>query len=146
MAFIKKIFVLLPLLMAGCATPGAVNAPTGKHPLKWIQKVTDSSTPLGTRQISTNGREFYSNYFVPKGKKLMDAAKMARRYYAKISILGDRRPYKIEVVVVKEKRVASGYEMVRHDQRIAKALLKRIQKRLDESRGKRNVIDDFRAF
>lgn len=103
--------------------------------------------PRGTRQVSPNGREFYSHYFLPKGSDLINGTNKSRRFFAHVSIFNDRRPYKIIVKVVLEKRSEPGvYQFVKNDKRIAKALFKRIKRRLAKGRDNQNVIDDFRVF
>lgn len=71
--------------------------------------------------------------------------------YAKVVVLGDRRPYDLEVFVVRERRVATGqgpgsYETVGNDQRLAKVVMARITESLAKRREDRNFIDDFRVF
>lgn len=72
------------------------------------------------------------------------------RWFAHVFILGDRRPYNIEVLVKREKRIANRgvltYRPEGLDLRIASNLKKRIQEELTKSREGINLIDDFRAF
>ncbi|MCB0422871.1 MAG: hypothetical protein KDD61_17860 [Bdellovibrionales bacterium] len=135
------------IFLSGCSTPGTYSMQSGNLALAFIQKTVDSSMPRGTRQVSANGREFYSNYFLPKGSDLINATSKSRRFYAHVQVFGDRRPYKIIVGVVLEARTEPGvYQYVKNDQRIAKALFKRIKHRLAKGREDQNVIDDFRVF
>jgi hypothetical protein len=56
----------------------------------------------------------------------------------------------IEVSVIEEERVLKGddftYEMVGHDERLAKELEASLRTRLTKRREDLNIIDDFRAF
>jgi hypothetical protein len=75
----------------------------------------------------------------------MDMAK--ERFYSHITILGDRRPYDIQVEVLIEARDQDGsFEMVDRDDEKAAVLADKIRKALNQSRDSRNVIDDFRSF
>ena len=71
------------------------------------------------------------------------------RSYAQVYILGDRRPYVIEVYVNKQRRVSaqsSEYVDEGSDQEIAKVVYQRIQFQLSKRREDLNIIDDFRIF
>jgi hypothetical protein len=65
-------------------------------------------------------------------------------------ILGDRRPYNIEISVIKEEREVEGedfsYYETGHDERLAKQLETALHTRLTKRREELNIIDDFRAF
>ena len=58
-----------------------------------IIKAFDRSTPGGgIRAKSQNGREIISKYHNPKGDPYAAATTSKERAYAKLTILGDRRP------------------------------------------------------
>jgi hypothetical protein len=123
-----------------------------EQPLQFLQRLAVGTLPLGLQSSSSNGREFTSKYFAPgPGRGVYRAASEApTRYYAHISVLGDSRPYAIEVYVTREERVLKGndftYEVVGHDQRLAKELVDHLQMQLTKRREDLNIIDDFRAF
>lgn len=54
------------------------------------------------RALSPNGRELFSNYHNNKFEILEDSTNVEQRYYTKVTILGPRRPYEIQVQVVQE--------------------------------------------
>ncbi len=54
------------------------------------------------RALSPNGRELFSSYHNRKFELLEDATNVGERYYTKVTILGPRRPYEIQVQVVQE--------------------------------------------
>ncbi len=104
--------------------------------------------PIKSRQISTNGREFYSDFFVVKRDgRLQEAESAPVREQVRVSILGDRRPYDLLVKVAVETLNNNGeYQTVRFDKGLARVITRRIQKTLHERLEHRNSIDDFRAF
>lgn len=73
---------------------------------------------------------------------------MAReRLYTHITVLGDRRPYDVQVEVLVESRNQEGaFELVGNDDSRAAVIADKLKKALNQSRDKRNVIDDFRSF
>lgn len=123
-------------------------------PIHELQKAVDMNLPGGRRQVSGNGREYLSEYFIVVNGKIQPAGNSPDRFYAHIYLLGDRRPYTILVTVLRERRVRGGgdesynskYEAYASDQRIAKVIAKRIQTTLSKRRDDRNIIDDFRVF
>ena len=103
--------------------------------------------PLGLRKTSPNGREFYSNYFVVDGRKFKSADKSPIRRYAHILVLGDRRPYNLQILVHVEKGPqGQGFREVGTDQRLAKVIRNRVVQQLNKRREDMNIIDDFRVF
>jgi len=133
--------------MSACATPGAVRLEDQNIPLKTLQKAVLITMPQGKRRVSVNGRELFSNYFVIKRGRYEKALGNEKiRYSAHILILGDRRPYTLEVLVYKERRGFQGYRREKIDEGIARVVLRRIQKALTKRRDDLNIIDDFRVF
>lgn len=144
------LFSAWALLITGCVTKGANNLTDLDKPLADLQKVVVKSLPLGLRQTSPNGREFYSNYFVAKDRKFKPAANLAERNYAHVLVLGDRRPYDIQIMVKKERmdpaKRAAGYVEAGSDQSLTEVIKKRILLQLNKRREELNIIDDFRVF
>ena len=54
------------------------------------------------RALSPNGRELFSSYHNRKFELLEDSTNVGERFYTKVTILGPRRPYEIQVQVVQE--------------------------------------------
>jgi hypothetical protein len=98
------------------------------------------------RILSENQRTFYSRYFSRNGDPKFDPERAKERLYAKVVVLGDRRPYDLEVEVMVEERAGKGYQEVGTDALEAKKLGKDLRSRLNQGRNERNAIDDFRAF
>jgi hypothetical protein len=64
-----------------------------------------------------------------------------------VLILGDRRPYQIEVqALVEAKNVQGKFEAAGSDTALAKKYAVEIKAKLDQGREGRNVIDEFRVF
>lgn len=93
--------------------------------------------------------EWFSNYFVVQGRKFVPAKTAPVRYFAHVYILGDRRPYVIEVYVKRERRASprlNDYVEDGADQGLARIIHRRIQQQLSKRREDLNIIDDFRIF
>lgn len=141
-------------VVSGCAsltTPRyATRIANLDFPVGQLQKIVVGNLPTGLRMTSPNGREFFSRYYVIVGQKYKAASDSLDRFSAQIMVLGDRRPYDIEVSVIREQRVQRGtgfdYQVVGHDQDQAKKLADKIHDRLTKRREDLNIIDDFRAF
>ena len=131
--------------VVSCTTTSPVRkVDTGKLSLTTLMKVVES-TMKTVRGRSVNGREFYSNYTTsrldPKTKVELE------RSYIKATILGDRRPYIIEAIVIREKRLKSGsYQMIGYDLPATDIFMQELRDRLDQSKYNRDLIDDFRSF
>jgi hypothetical protein len=92
--------VVLSLQFFGCQTTGYF--------------ITDSNLPVAEtrkaatavigppRLVSLNGRELVSVYHDNKFQSLAEDAKAKFRFYTKVTILGARRPYEINIQVFKE--------------------------------------------
>lgn len=133
------------LLIAGCQTTGVVLHDTPlniSETRRAIVMVTGQP-----RTTSENGRELVSKYYDRKGN-MDDTAKLSReRLYTHVTILGDRRPYDLEVEVVVEIKDHDGtFQVVEKDRARAEKVAVQIQKALVQSRDNRNVIDDFKPF
>lgn len=117
-----------------------------------VQKVVVYSLPAGKRRVTKGGRVFYSNYYLPtKDQGYQPASKSALRYTAKVYVLGDRRPYTIEVEVARERRDAGSGDFTTYtrdgfDERLAKILSAQIKGNLSKRPEDLNIIDDFRVF
>lgn len=144
---IRAIIFLIFNFILGCTTTGSLTIDNLQVSIGDLQKLVTSQLPLGLRQQSQNGREFSSEYFVVKQGDYVQAVSSARRNYAKISILGDRRPYNLEIIVFAEERDGSGqYRVVKYDEGMARVISRRIEQALHKRREDRNIIDDFRVF
>ena len=110
-----------------------------------IKKIANKAIG-GIRTQSENGREIESNYFSLYDEEDFDAETASERAYTKVYILGDRRPYKVRVSVLIERKKSTEFVFAGFDKSLATAKAKELKARLTEGLGNRNMIDDFRAF
>lgn len=152
-----KRLIILSLVLAGCASlrpTKRVESYTIKElesSVSDIRAAISAATPIGIRAISSNGREILSKHFLASdGNKFRQAADAIERYYVQFIVLGDRRPYDVQIIVAHEKRVLRGetfvYVVDYYDNLLAKDLAKKIEQELAKRREDRNIIDDFRVF
>ena len=117
------------------------------RPLLDLQKIIVHALPLGLRATSPNGREYFSNYFIASERTFRPADKLPLRTYAHVLVLGDQRPYTIQVFVRNERaRSANEYSDAGGDSAMAKVIQRRIKDQLSKRREDINIIDDFRVF
>lgn len=140
---IKGIALLLSLLICACST-GHIIRESGRS----IEDIKQAILIIAgePRVVSENKREFTSNYFSRKKDPNFDPAKSKERLFAKFTILGDRRPYDIQVQVFIEQRTDGTYEEVGLDDVFTDQIATELKRQLTKRPGDRNVIDDFRAF
>ena len=136
------------LVGVGCQTPGSVVIRDVNKSYNLLRRVVGANLPNGQRWVSQNGRELKSNYFPATGQFDEDGSRSKERAFAHVAILGDRRPYKIEVRVFRERRdvVGSAYETVGPDKKLAARLAEKLQDELTKRSDDINIIDEFRAF
>lgn len=141
------IFSIFIFCISNCATPGTSSLTELNYPLVDLQKLCINALPLGKRSESLNSREYYSEYFVTKGGEFESAEGKSTRMTVYIVILGDRRPYRIDIRVPVEKRMSNGqYQLVKYDKGLANMISRRMTSALHKRRDDRNIIDDFRVF
>lgn len=142
--------ILLVLFVTSCRT-GVVIEDMTLAPAS-IKQVVLNQLPGGMRSESSNGRELNSHYFSPLKDSKFDPQNSLKRAYVKLIILGDRRPYAVEIRVIVEEKVGikNGrgiYQEVSQDkvyaQRLAKIIRRELNKRIESEK---NVVDDFRPF
>lgn len=133
------------LLLSSCRTGGVVLRET---PLNISETRKGIVSIIGEpRSVSENGRELVSKYYDKKGKEITKMDMARERYSTRVTILGDRRPYDIQVQVMIEDRDADGgFVYTDRDDDKAAEIAEKIKKALNQSRDTRNVIDDFRSF
>jgi hypothetical protein len=152
----KLLLCAFMVFISGCTTLGVTSPKYAlvirnvDWPLQDLSALVAYELPTGLRTTSPNGREFYSKYFVLDGNKYKLAGDATDRYTATATVLGDSRPYDIEIFVTHEKRVlrASGFDYVEvgHDMMLARELEFKLKSELAKHREDRNIIDDFRVF
>jgi len=133
------------LLLSSCRTGGVILRET---PLGVSETRRVVMSVIGEpRSVSENGREMISQFYDKKNRPIekMDMAK--ERYYTHVVILGDRRPYDVQVqVLVEGRNEDGGFDVIDRDDDRAGLIAEKIRQALNQSRDTRNVIDDFRSF
>ncbi|MGZ3773725.1 MAG: hypothetical protein ACXVCY_06795 [Pseudobdellovibrionaceae bacterium] len=140
-------FVLfgLTLLLSSCRTGGVILRET---PLNVSETRRAVVSVIGEpRSVSTNGREIFSQYFDKKNKKIEKMDMVHERRFTHVTILGDRRPYDVQVeVIVEGRNEEGGFNIIARDDAKASSVAEKIRQTLNQGRDNRNVIDDFRSF
>lgn len=139
------------LFIAGCSTfHKPLRIDNAHHPFAMVRQTAIKTLPIGLRSSSSNGRELHSQYFLPDKKGYKLAIQSNVRLTAKVVILGERRPYTVEIYVFREERVMVGgkvtYQVRGQDLRVANRIKNELQARLAQRREDLNIIDDFRVF
>lgn len=145
MAFLRVLGFFIFLGLASCQTTGVFLRET---PLNVSETRKAIVSVIGQPRItSENGRELFSNFYDRKGHSDEEAKNLRERLFTHVTILGDRRPYDIQIEVVVEMRDKGGtYRKVENDDARAEKIAVDIQKALVQSRDNRNIIDDFRPY
>lgn len=122
--------------------------------------ITDSNLPVAEtrvavtavigppKAVSVNGRELISDYHNVQFQPLNLESKPKVRYYTKVTILGARRPYEINIQVHKELFEAStkGYVNVGLDDSLSQKRAKEIKKAHNYSLEKSQSFDGDAPF
>jgi hypothetical protein len=139
-------YAVAMLLLVSCAVAG-VTSDNLDYSLLDIQKAIGGVVPVGIQQQESE-RVFDSKYFrLPYSKKIEPVRKDDQaRGAAQFRVLGDRRPYNVEVRVITEEKDSKGeWSDNGQDQGLARVLAVQIQDYLAKHKEK-NLIDHFRAF
>jgi len=137
-------------LFSGCTTGNLSGSYVTKKrvtgSLEGIIKAFDKAT-MGVRGKSHNGREIVSRYQSMDGDEYESGATKKVRGYARILILGERRPYDLQVQFVVEEVGDDGEYYVKEfaDDR-ANKILKKVLELLVRRPEQKDFIDDFRTF
>lgn len=145
---------MFAMIVPGCSTfEKSLRIDNASQPYSQIRQAALNALPIGLSSSSPNGRELISKHFIYKGKgEFAEAVQNDVRQYAKITINGSRRPYTIEITVLKEVKIDSSsggapqYRMKGYDLRLANLVKTRMEAELAKRREDLNIIDDFRVF
>ncbi len=115
-----------------------------------LKVIVNASVPVGLRTVSANGRELVSKHFIITKDRYKPAGDALERFFVQVTILGDRRPYDIEILVSHERRVLRNnrfvYVIVNFDEDLAREMEHKIRTELSKRREDRNIVDDFRVY
>lgn len=152
----RILFGLISMLaLSACSTARVID--DMNYSLTDIQKAVGEIFPGGILGMSSNQRELTSAIFAvrrpsgtltPFNSLVFAKDKPEYRYKAKAIILGDRRPYSLEVGVDQERldEKTGTYSSEGTSAAMSDRLAFEIRKYLVQRSEKKNVIDDFRAF
>lgn len=133
------------LVLSSCRSGGVVLRET---PLSISETRRTVSSVIGEpRLVSPNGRELFSKFYDRRNRPIERLELAHERLYTLVTVLGDRRPYDVQVEVIIEERDDNGkfYPVDRSDE-MAIPIAEKIKRALNQSLGSRNIIDDFRSF
>lgn len=140
---------LMVFLSSGCSSfQGAKKVSNLEASLSQIGKAISASFPGGIATQSENGRTFRSGYFDRELDPEFDPKEIRERFVAQAVILGERRPYDVEMVVYKQvkKSKTSEFSPAKPSAEYTNKVFKRFKEKLHQGMDGRNFIDDFRAF
>lgn len=158
---IKVIWSVLILALTACTSMQTIT--DLNYSLIDIQKSISAVVPKGIGKISENRRTFSSKYFDPQTIDAKRSTKKAddverERATVNVTILGDRRPYTVEVEVLIEEDLSGvaakkdddfidgKFRVTGRDKSLAKFFRDRLANYLARLERNKNLIDDFRAF
>lgn len=144
--FLCKLILILTL--SGCQTYGYF---INDYPLTLPEIRKAVNVIIGTpKEVSVNGRELISDYHDRKFEPLdlSNAAKFTDRYTTKVVILGTRRPYEINVMVLLERYESQTRSYVYQgvDEDLSRIRAINIKKALNLSLGKKTGFDGEKPF
>ena len=146
LSVISGIIVSMPLLFTqGCATPPGVVVREADNSTADIRNTIKTLTGA-PRFVSDDQREFTSEYFGKKSDKNFSPDKSKVRYFARYTVISDRRPYDIRVEVMRELKNETGYSSSELDRKLSGELAKELESRLQKNRSGKSVLDEFRPF
>jgi hypothetical protein len=150
------VLILLALFFSGCADlklqhdDQSVLLKEQVISLIELKAIIKEVIPLGVRTISPNGREFDSQVFLFENNQYIPAKDATVRYWAKMIILNESRPYDIEIEVRVERRTTlngrTQFVSDKVDMSLARLLRTQLKDRLSKRREDLNLLDDFRVF
>ena len=154
--FNRAALLLFQIILIGPILQGCGVAPIRNVNLSFntVRGIVVRTLPGGLKSESANGRELRSAFYQAlRANKfvLLDdlkAESVPQRNFMRVTILGDRRPYSLEVAVYsqKQRKGTRHFSSPSLDDDLTADMVQRIQDSLANRREDGNVIDEFRAF
>ncbi len=142
-----KFSLLMLLLCLGCAPKPVISE--ANYSLEAISRATYKAL-IKIRKVSQNRREFVSDYLTADGKLWDPLSNAIQRITAKVIVLGESRPYSIEIQTIVEERSSNepGYSARFKRVGKSKALVEQLAFRIQDElrRNKDQNLDDFKPF
>lgn len=147
-------------MLSGCAS---VHLNDLDYSLADIQKGITLTVPKGIAKISVNRRTFSSKYFDPSSLNVERSTQRSSDIFREratvvATILGDSRPYTVELEVIVEEDLSDmksqknddfidgQFSTVGSDKKLARYFRDRLANYLARLERNKNLIDDFRPF
>jgi hypothetical protein len=143
---IYPLYLLIVFLAWGCQTPGYYISDSNLIIPETRKAIT---AIIGKPQmVSLNGRELISEYHDSKFKMVSPDEQPKVRYFTKVSILGARRPYEINIQVTRQDFEAEtlAYIDTELDEGLTEKRAKEIKKALNYSLEKQQRFDGDNPF
>ncbi len=144
---IRTSIIAVLILIFGCGQAPVI--PEANYSLEAIGKSIYKAL-LKVRKISQNRREYISDYLTLDGKLWDPLSNEVRRATAKVLVLGERRPYIIEIQTIVEERPSNepGYSARFKRVGKSKALIDQLAFRIQDDlrKNKDQSLDDFKPF
>lgn len=142
----KFLFLFLSFYMLGCQTPGYFISDSNLVIPESRKAIT---AVIGKpRLVSLNGRELVSEYHDTKFKNIDMEKKEKTRFFTKVTILGARRPYEINIQVIRQdfENETKAYVNTALDDGLAEKRAREIKKVLNYSLEKQQKFDGDNPF
>lgn len=142
------LWIAIVFLATHCSSTnkGGVSSDELRRPLDDIKKGIYFALQNRVLNKSENGRTYFSPYHRVGMNTKLTAYKQSERGQVAITILGDRRPYKVMVVYRVDKLSGSKYSFSRYDKGLAQQYLDKVENYLVSRPEERDIIDDFRPY
>lgn len=134
------------IIQCSSASKGGIQSQELRRPLKDLRKAVYYSLRGKVLRKSQNNRTYYSPYHRPGTDVRLAAYKQPERGQVAITILGDRRPYRVAVVYTIDKLNGGEYIFNRYDKGLAQQYLEKVENYLASRPEERDIIDDFRPY
>ncbi len=153
LALVSSHCLLTIFILSSCASANRVD--NLAYPIESIHQVVRKNLPGNLSRRSPNGREYYSGAFkLPfkyRNRQSGQSGKVYEKAYAKITILGETRPYSLEVEIlvyeiVDENSSKPRYAYSHRQRDMEKSLVTKMRDQLVKRSKSRSTIDEFRAF
>lgn len=142
----QLLFFVTFLICSGCQTTGYFITDS---PLQLPEIRKAVNVVIGKpRYVSTNGREMVSEFHDSKFQPFDETGKSKLRYQTKVTVLGPRRPYEVNVIVAVEQfeNQTKAYVLRGIDEGLSRQRAVIIKKALNLSLDKKSGFDGDKPF
>ncbi len=138
---------VISFFLSGCAsTFRGAQTEELLRPIETLNKAVYFTMKGSILRQSENQRTYYSNYHIPGNDINAAATNKEKRAQVIMTILGDRRPYRILVLYRVEIKDGKSYSLDHYDKSRAQYYLDQLNEYLASRPEQRDMIDDFRPY